>query len=35
VLLSVKRGKLLYFALGLFCTVIGREVKVRAEMENP
>lgn len=26
---------LLYFTLGLLCMVISREVKVRAEMENP
>lgn len=44
VLLPMKRRKrldvlvrksLLYFTLGLLCMVISREVKVRAEMENP
>ena len=29
------RKSLLYFTLGLLCMVISREVKVRAEMENP
>lgn len=44
VLLPMKRRKrldvlvrksLLYFTLSLLCMVISREVKVRAEMENP